>query len=65
MKLKGIKKSDMLKCFMHDHKMASLQVNSEKNFYKCHGCGKIGDVIQFIENYEKISKHEVIRKAEG
>lgn len=58
-------KNNMLKCFMHDDKTASLQVNLEKNFYKCHACGKTGDVIQFIEDYEKISKHESIKKAEG
>jgi len=58
-------KNNMLKCFMHDDKTASLQVNLEKNFYKCHGCGKTGDVIQFIEDYEKISKHEAIKKAES
>lgn len=57
-------KNSMLKCFMHDDKTASLQVNLEKNFYKCHACGKTGDVIQFIEDYEKISKHEAIKKAE-
>lgn len=45
-------KNNMLKCFMHDDKTASLQVNLEKNFYKCHACGKKGDVIQFIEDYE-------------
>ncbi|PWW19221.1 DNA primase [Chryseobacterium sp. AG844] len=55
----------MLKCFMHEDKTASLQVNLEKNFYKCHSCGKTGDVIQFIEDYEKISKHEAIKKAES
>ncbi|AZB30322.1 CHC2 zinc finger domain-containing protein [Chryseobacterium balustinum] len=58
-------KNNMLKCFMHDDKTASLQVNLEKNFYKCHACGKTGDVIQFIEDYEKISKHEAIKKAES
>jgi len=58
-------KNSMLKCFMHDDKTASLQVNLEKNFYKCHACGKTGDVIQFIEDYEKISKHEAIKKAES
>ncbi|WP_409515096.1 CHC2 zinc finger domain-containing protein [Chryseobacterium sp.] len=31
-------------------KTASLQVNLEKNFYKCHACGKTGDIIQFIED---------------
>ena len=58
-------KNSMLKCFMHDDKTASLQVNLEKNFYKCHACGKTGDVIQFIEDYEKISKHEAITKAKS
>ncbi len=58
-------KNNMLKCFMHDDKTASLQVNLEKNFYKCHACGKTGDVIQFIEDYEKISKHEAITKAKS
>ena len=57
-------KNNMLKCFMHDDKTASLQVNLEKNFYKCHSCGKTGDVIQFIEDYEKLTKHEAIKKAE-
>lgn len=61
-------KNSMLKCFMHDDKTASLQVNLEKNFYKCHACGKTGDVIQFIEDYETstgsvLSKHEAIKKA--
>ena len=58
-------KNNMLKCFMHEDKTASLQVNLEKNFYKCHSCGKTGDQIQFIEDFEKLSKHEAIKKAEG
>ncbi len=58
-------KNNMLKCYWHEDNTASLQVNLEKNFYKCHACGKTGDVIQFIEDYEKISKHEAIKKAES
>ncbi|MEN5307204.1 CHC2 zinc finger domain-containing protein [Chryseobacterium cucumeris] len=58
-------KNKMLHCFYHEDKTASLQVNLEKNFYKCHSCGKSGDVIQFIEDFEKISKHEAIKKAES
>ena len=57
-------KNNMLKCFLHEDKTASLQVNLEKNFYKCHSCGKTGDQIQFIEDFEKLSKHEAIKKAE-
>lgn len=58
-------KNKMLHCFYHEDKTASLQVNPEKNFYKRHSCGKTGDVIQFIEDYEKISKHEAIKKAKS
>lgn len=58
-------KNNILKCFWHDDNTASLQVNLEKNFYKCYACEKTGDVIQFIEDYEKISKHEVINKAKS
>ena len=58
-------KNNMLKCFYHEDKTASLQVNLEKNFYKCHSCGKTGDVIQFIEDFEKLSKHEAIKKAKS
>ncbi len=62
----GLKpKNNMLKCFWHNDNTASLQVNPEKNFYKCHACGKTGDVIQFIEDYENISKHEAINKAKS
>ena len=57
-------KNSMLRCFMHEDKTASLQVNLEKNFYKCHSCGKTGDVIQFIEDFEKLTKHKAIKKAE-
>lgn len=58
-------KNSMLKCFYHEDKTASLQVNLEKNYYKCHSCGKTGDVIQFIEDFEKLTKHEAIKKAES
>ena len=58
-------KNNMLKCFYHEDKTASLQVNLEKNFYKCHSCGKTGDQIQFIEDFEKLSKHEAIKKAKS
>ncbi len=58
-------KNNMLHCFYHEDKTASLQVNLEKNFYKCHSCGKTGDVIQFIEDIAKLTKHEAIKKAQS
>lgn len=58
-------KNNMLLCPFHEDKTASLQVHLEKNFYKCHACGKTGDVIQFVQDYEKLSKHEAIKKCKS
>jgi DNA primase len=57
-------KNNMLLCPFHDDKTASLQVNLEKHFYKCHACGAKGDQIQWVQDYEKITKHEAIIKCE-
>ena len=59
----GLKpKNSMLNCPFHEDKTASLQVNLEKHFYKCHACGAKGDQIQWVQDYEKITKHEAILK---
>lgn len=58
-------KNNMLLCPFHQDNTASLQVNLERNFYKCHACGKSGDVIQWVQDYEKLSKHEAILKCTG
>jgi DNA primase len=61
----GLKpKNNMLNCPFHEDKTASLQVNLEKQFYKCHACGAKGDQIQWVQDYEKITKHEAIIKCE-
>lgn len=55
-------KNNMLLCPFHEDNTASLQVNLERNFYKCHACGKSGDVIQWVQDYEKLNKHEALKK---
>lgn len=55
-------KNNMLLCPFHEDKTASLQVNLEKNFYKCHACDKKGDQIQFVQDYEKGTKRAAILK---
>ncbi len=59
----GLKpKKNMLRCPFHEDKTASLQVNLENSYYKCHACDKKGDVIQFVQDYEKCNKREAILK---
>ncbi|MFS1520358.1 CHC2 zinc finger domain-containing protein [Flavobacterium covae] len=55
-------KNKMLCCPFHQDKTASLQINLEKNFYKCHACGAKGDQIQFVQDFEKLTKHEALLK---
>jgi DNA primase catalytic core len=55
-------KNSMLNCPFHEDKTASLQVSFSQNRYKCHACDKKGDVIQFVQDYEKLTKHEAILK---
>jgi DNA primase len=55
-------KNKMVNCPFHEDKTASLQVNLEQNFYKCHACGKKGDQIQFVQDKENSTKREAILK---
>jgi DNA primase catalytic core len=59
-------KNGRLKCPFHPDKTPSLQVYPKTNTYCCFSsnCSAgTGDAIQFIELYEKCSKHEALKKA--
>ena len=58
-------KNSQIKCPFHDDKTASMKIYPETNTYHCFACGKNGDQIQFIEDKEKITKHQAILKAES
>lgn len=47
-------------CPFHTEKTGSFTVSPAKRMYKCFGCGKSGDVIQFIIEHEKKSYPEAI-----
>ena len=47
-------------CPFHEEKTASFTVNREKGIYYCFGCGKHGDVIQFLMEYRRFSFYEVL-----
>lgn len=52
-------------CPFHNEKTPSFSVSSEKQMYHCFGCGKGGNVFQFIQEIEGLSFPEsVIRVAE-
>ncbi|MDR0297530.1 MAG: DNA primase [Streptococcaceae bacterium] len=41
-------------CPFHGEKTPSFSVNAEKGFYHCFGCGKSGDVFQFIQDSQTV-----------
>ncbi len=41
-------------CPFHDEKTPSFHVNPEMGIYKCFGCQASGDVIKFVQEFEKI-----------
>jgi len=49
------------RCPFHSEKTPSFKIN-EEGFYKCFGCGKGGDVIRFIMEYEKLDFTDAVKK---
>ena len=48
-------------CPFHGEKTPSFQVNRDKGFFHCFGCGVGGDVIKFIELHEKVGFAEAVK----
>jgi DNA primase len=48
-------------CPFHGEKTPSFQVNREKGFFHCFGCGVGGDVFKFLELQEKIGFHDAVK----
>src|SRR5215469_12399668 len=42
-------------CPLHEETHASFYVNADKNLFYCHGCGRGGDLIRFVELSQHIS----------
>jgi DNA primase len=43
------------RCPFHEEKTPSFNVSPERNIFKCFGCGKSGDSISFLMEYNKLS----------
>src|SRR5690554_5401447 len=52
-----------IKCPFHQDDKPSCKIYPETGTFHCFGCGATGDQIEFIEKYEKCSKHAAILKA--
>src|SRR3989454_9033544 len=53
-KLKGL-------CPFHSEKTPSFQVDAEKGFFHCFGCGVGGDVFKFLEMHEKVAFPDAVK----
>lgn len=48
-------------CPFHNEKTPSFNVSANKGIYKCFGCGKAGNSVNFIMEHEKLSYPEALR----
>lgn len=60
-KLKRTGSSAKGSCPFHTEKTPSFNVSTEKGIYKCFGCGRSGDVIQFIMEHLNKNYYESIK----
>ena len=47
-------------CPFHHEKTPSFAVNAADKYYHCFGCGKSGDVITFVKEYENVDFHQAV-----
>ena len=52
-------------CPFHGEKTPSFNVNPDKGFFKCFGCGVGGDVIKFVELRDRVGFAEAVRTIAG
>src|SRR5918994_3692119 len=48
-------------CPFHGEKTPSFQVNRDKGFFHCFGCGVGGDVFKFLELHEKVGFQDSVK----
>jgi DNA primase len=49
-------------CPFHDDKTPSLSINTSENLWQCFGCDKGGDVIRFVELFDKVDFKEAVKR---
>ena len=61
-KLKKTSSGGIGLCPFHNEKTPSFNIHKNKNSFKCFGCGKGGNAIDFISLYENIGFLDAVRK---
>ena len=51
--------------FHDDQKTPSLSVTPGKNLWQCFGCGKGGDIIEFVQLFDQVDFAAAVQKLEG
>ena len=49
------------RCPFHDEKTPSFTVSPAKGIYKCFGCGKGGNSVNFVMEHEQFSYQEALK----
>lgn len=49
-------------CPFHSEKTPSFSVNPQRQTFKCFGCGKGGDAITFVRDYENLTFFDAVKK---
>ena len=49
-------------CPFHNEKTPSFTVSPTKGIYKCFGCGKAGNSVNFIMEHEKLTYPDALRQ---
>jgi DNA primase len=61
--LKKVGSNYRVLCPFHNDTRPSLYVNQPKQIYKCFACGKAGNVISFVVDFEKLSFIEAVKNS--
>jgi DNA primase len=51
----GSKHEFVGRCPLHDETQPSFYVNAQKNLFFCHGCGRGGDLLRFVQLYLRLN----------
>ncbi|MEK7953163.1 DNA primase [Luteolibacter soli] len=49
-------------CPFHSEKTPSFNINQARQFFHCFGCGKSGDAITFVREYENLTFADAVKK---